>query len=44
MEGILDKLMQSIRDLNGKTETRGENLALKTLQKIASQPQKLLSL
>ena len=44
MEGILDKLKQSIRELNGKTETMGEQLALSTLQAIASQPQKLLSL
>ena len=38
MEGILDKLKQSIRELNGKTENSGEQLALNTLQKIASQP------
>ena len=41
IEGIQDKLKQSIRELNGKTETLGEQLAFTTLQKIQSQPQNL---
>lgn len=44
MEGILIKINKSIRELNGKTETRGEELALSTLQKIASKPELLLKL
>ena len=34
MEGIQDKLIQSLRELKGKTETSGEKLAFSTLEKI----------
>ena len=41
MEGIQDKLKQTIRDLKGKTETSGEKLAFSTLEKLSSQIEKL---
>ena len=41
MEGILEKLKQSLRELNGKIETSGEQLAFDTLKKIESQSQRL---
>ena len=31
IEGILDKLKQSIKELNGKIETSGEQLVFETL-------------
>ena len=41
IEGIQNKLKQSIKELNGKIETSGEQLAFDTLQKLESQWKKL---
>ena len=38
MEGILNTIKKSIKELKGKIETSGEELAYRTLKKIASQP------
>ena len=41
MEGIQDKIKQSIRELKGKVENSGEKLAFSTLEKLTSQSNKL---